>query len=234
MNYRKITDFDKLSHQVKIKFNNLDLFKLSFTHKSYLNEAKKGTESNERLEFLGDSILSFLVTSYLYENYPGLQEGELTNLRASVVKTSALAKISKDLNLGSFLFLSRGEEEGGGRTNPSILADTFESLLGAIYLDSGLANVKKILAKTLFIILPKIIREKSYKDAKSLFQELIQEKVKASPTYSVIHQEGPDHAKSFTIGVYVENNLQATGRGKSKQDAEQDAARQALEAWHKK
>jgi ribonuclease-3 len=186
------------------------------------------------LEFLGDSILSYLVSEYLYKKFADLPEGELTNLRSSVVKTATLASIAKSLNLGDCLFLSRGEEESGGRGNPSLLADTFEALLGAIYLDLGLSAVVAVLNKFLFPLLPKIMKEKSYKDDKSTFQELVQEVTKFSPIYKVLREEGPDHAKKFTVGVYVGNNLWGEGNGKSKHEAEQVAATSALEKWRKK
>jgi len=226
-------NLEQLVSLLGIPFRNTTI-KQAFIHRSYLNESKKATTSNERLEFLGDSILSYLVSDYLYRNYPNLPEGELTNLRSSVVKTSTLAALAKSLNLGSYLLLSRGEEESGGRDNPSILADTFESFLGAIYLDQGISACLKILNKILFPLLPKILKEKLYKDAKSSFQEIVQEVSKISPIYKVTAEKGPDHAKLFTIAVMVGNTLWAIGKGKSKQEGEQDAARAALEKWNSK
>lgn len=223
-----------LAKNLEITFKNTDLIAQSFIHRSYLNETRSIRQSNERLEFLGDSILSFLVSQYLYKNYKDFTEGELTNLRSSIVKTSTLAKVAKDLGLGTQLLLSKGEEEGGGRINPSILADTFEALLGAIFLDLGLPPVEKILNKLLFPLLPKILAEKSYKDAKSIFQETVQEQTKVSPNYKVLSEKGPDHAKEFTVGVYVGNALWGTGVGKSKQEGETKAAAAALEKWSKK
>jgi ribonuclease III len=227
-------DTDKIKSQLKIVFNNNALLSQSFIHRSYLNESKKTIESNERLEFLGDSILSFVVSEYLYEKYPDAPEGELTNFRSSIVKTSSLALISKKLNLGEYLSLSRGEEESGGRNNPSILADTLEALFGAIFLDQGLENVKKVICENLIeALLPKILNDKSYKDAKSSFQEKVQEKIKSSPLYKVIKEDGPDHAKIFTVAVLVEGKVIASGSGRNKQEAEQTAANKALENWMK-
>ena len=226
--------FEKLIKLLGIQFKNPELLKQAFVHRSYLNESKKTLTSNERLEFLGDSILSFLVSEYLYKTYEDLPEGELTNLRSSIVKTEALAEIALKLSLGDCLYLSKGEEEGGGRKNPSILADTFEALLGAIFLDIGLTPVKKIINEQLLPILPKIIAEKTYKDAKSNFQEMVQETVKLSPVYKVIQEAGPDHAKRFTVGVYVEEKLWGKGEGRSKQEAEQKAAMSGLEKWSRK
>lgn len=227
-------DPTKLSLKTGIKFINEKIIHQAFIHRSYLNESKTFNNSNERLEFLGDSILSLLVSEYLYKVYPDFSEGELTNLRSSVVKTSTLAAISKSLDLGNHLHLSRGEEDGGGRDNPSILADTFEALLGSIYLDQGISSAKKILESFLFPLLPKILRDKTYKDAKSEFQEMVQEKTKESPIYKVLTQKGPDHAKEFMVGVYVDNVLYGTGTGKSKQIAEMKAAKSALEKWKEK
>lgn len=226
--------FDILSEKLGITFKNTALIKQAFIHRSYLNEARNTRQSNERLEFLGDSILSFLVSQYLYKNYKDFTEGELTNLRSSIVKTTTLAKVAKDLKLGTLLLLSRGEEEGGGRINPSMLADTFEALLGAIFLDGGLAPVEKILNELLFPLLSRILAEKSYKDAKSIFQETVQEETKISPSYKVLSEKGPDHAKEFTVGVYVGNTLRGVGMGKSKQIAQMKAATAALEKWSKK
>lgn len=223
-----------LSKKLKITFQNPTTISQAFIHRSFLNEVKTTPQSNERLEFLGDSILSFLVSEYLYTSYPDITEGELTNLRSSIVKTTTLAQVAKELDLGAFLLLSRGEEEGGGRSNPSILADTFEALLGAIYLDLGLKPVSKMLANFLFPLLSKILADKTYKDAKSLFQELVQEETKISPNYKVISEKGPDHAKEFTVGVYVGNKLYGTGVGRSKQTGETMAAKSALEKWEKK
>ncbi|KKR32221.1 MAG: Ribonuclease 3, partial [Candidatus Gottesmanbacteria bacterium GW2011_GWC2_39_8] len=216
-----------------VKFKDEDLIRKAFIHRSYLNEAKETMESNERLEFLGDSILSFLVSSYLYKEFPDKPEGELTNLRSAIVKTKTLALISQKLELGKYLYLSRGEEEGGGRNNTSLLADTFEAFIGAIFLDSGIEEPRKILNQFLFPLLGDILENKLYKDAKSSFQEEVQEKTRISPVYKVMKEEGPDHAKKFTVGVYVGDKLYGTGDGRNKQEAEQEAARSALEKYHK-
>lgn len=229
-----MTDVEEVVKNLKIKFKNKTLINQAFIHRSYLNEAKEKISSNERLEFLGDCILSFLVSRYLYLQYPKLPEGELTNLRSSVVKTSTLAAIAKKMNLGKYLKLSHGEEEGGGRSNPSILADTFEAFLGAVFLDTGLPSVETILNEHLFILITRIYKEKSYKDAKSTFQEMVQGTNKLSPLYKVISEKGPDHAKEFTIGAYVHSVLWGTGLGKNKQEAEQKAALSAIEKWMKK
>lgn len=226
--------YQKLFSKLNISFKEQNLVDQVFTHRSYLNEAKKQLSSNERLEFLGDSILSFLVSEHLYNNYPELPEGELTNLRSSIVKTKTLALAAEELDLGNYLFLSKGEEEGGGRKNSSLLADTFEALLGAVYLSSGLNNVKSIITSFLLPKLTKIIEEKEYKDAKSSFQELVQDIYRVSPNYKVLEETGPDHSKQFTVGVYVNDTLFGKGQGKSKQEAEQVAAHVALEKCNRK
>ncbi len=219
---------------LNIKFTHEELLERAFNHRSYLNETKNKIESNERLEFLGDTVLSFLVSDFLYNSYPLYSEGYLTNLRSSLVKTTTLVKIAQTLHLGNYLKLSKGEEESGGRNNSSLLADTFEALIGAIFLDLGLKTTKKIIEKLMFPLVPGIIKDKSYKDSKSTFQEMVQESTKNSPLYQVVKETGPDHAKEFTVGVYVNSKLLGTGTGKNKQEAEQFAAANALENWNKK
>ena len=227
-------DLSKLEKELGITFKDKATIRQAFIHRSYLNEARKKIPSNERLEFLGDSILSYLISEYLYRNYPKLPEGELTNLRSSVVKTSTLSDSAKQLNLGKYLKLSHGEEESDGRLNTSILADTFEALLGAVFIDGGLPPVTAILKKILFVLIPKIYKDKSYKDAKSSFQEIVQNEVKTSPVYRVVEEKGPDHAKQFTVGVFVNDSKWGEGMGKNKQEAEQHAATDALEKWRQK
>lgn len=214
-------------------FKNKKLWQQAFTHRSYLNEAKQQTESNERLEFLGDSILSFIVSQYLYRTYPNFAEGILTNLRSLLVNTKSLAKEADKLDFGKFLLLSKGEEESKGRQNPSLLADCFEAFCGALFLDQGLDAVEKFLSETILTKTQAIVEKKSFKDPKSLLQEYVQAKKQNSPTYVVLEEEGPAHAKTFTIGVYVGNELLGTGKGKSKQEAQENAAIVALEKTSK-
>ncbi len=225
--------FEDLQKSLKISFKNDSLLKQAFIHRSYLNETKLTLESNERLEFLGDSILSFLISDYLYKTFPQLPEGSLTSLRSAVVNTKSLADCAKTLFLGKLLKLSRGEDEGGGRENISILADTFEALIGAVFLDTDLKTVKRITLTHLTPRLKEVIENKTYKDPKSTFQEVVQEKLRISPTYKVIKEVGPDHSKIFTVGVFVADTLYGTGQGKNKQEGEQNAASHALAAWLK-
>jgi len=211
------------------KFNNQDLLRLAFIHRSYLNESKMASESNERLEFLGDSILSFVVSDHLYNTYPDFDEGILTNLRSLVVNTKSLAKMAKKLNFGENLMLSRGEEESGGRENESILANTFEAVIGALFLDQGIEAIKKFLYEVLIPEIEEYVQRKVFKDPKSLLQEYVQARKQSSPVYKVLYEEGPAHAKKFTIGVFVGEIQVGEGKGKSKQEAEEHAAEQALE-----
>ncbi|MBI3069967.1 MAG: ribonuclease III [Candidatus Levybacteria bacterium] len=215
-------------------FKNQKLFLQAFTHRSYLNEAKEKMESNERLEFLGDSILSFVVSDFLYKKYPHFPEGTLTNLRSRLVNTKTLAQVAKELDFGSLLRLSKGEEESKGRQNQSLLADSFEAFIGALFLDQGIQKVSAFLATILLIKADEFVEKKSFKDAKSLLQEYVQAKKQNSPLYKVLSEEGPPHAKVFTVGVYVQNKLIAKGKGNSKQEAEKQSAELALETLFKK
>lgn len=221
-----------LEKKLNLSFKKRRVFKQAFIHRSYLNEVKeKGLSSNERLEFLGDAVLAFLTSAFLYQNFPEKEEGELTNLRSAIVCTKSLSQMAKRLKLGQLLKLSRGEEKEGGRENPSILANTFEAFLGAIYLDRGILAANCFLEKNLFPYAKEVIAKESLKDPKSLFQEIVQEKIKISPVYKVLKEKGPDHAKKFKVGVYVEEKLFGVGLGKSKQEAEEEAAREAIEKW---
>lgn len=217
-----------------LRFKNPKLKEAAFIHRSFLNEnPNRDITSNERLEFLGDAILSFLVSDYLYKKFPDYNEGQLTNFRSALVRTEALANLAKKLDLGQELKLSRGEEETGGRTNPSLLANATEALIGSLYLDQGLEAVQKFLEDNLLPALNQIIKTHAYKDAKSMLQEIIQEKSQASPIYKILKTEGPDHAKSFQVGAFLGKKLLGVGKGKSKQKAEQEAAKTALENWTK-
>lgn len=210
------------------KFKNQRLFKQAFTHRSYLNEVREILASNERLEFLGDSIVSFAVSEYLYKKYPGFNEGTLTNLRSLLVNTKTLSQIAKELNFGNFLLLSKGEEESKGRENASLLENSFEAFIGALYLDQGLTSVSKFLEKKLLYKSDYLVQKKEFKDPKSLLQEKIQAKKYSSPLYKVLDESGPAHAKIFTIGAFIQGKMVGTGKGKSKQIAEENAAKEAL------
>ncbi len=217
-----------LQEKIKVKFKNPQFLSLALTHRSYLNENRQLKSSNERLEFLGDAILEYWVSQKLYSLFPHFDEGQLTNLRSLIVCTENLAEISMSFDLGSFILLSRGEATHSGRQNISLLADTFESLIGAIHLDQGYKSTEKFL-NHFFDKNIKILSEKNiYKDPKSLFQEIAQSKRGVTPKYQLISESGPDHQKIFKIGLLLNEELIATGEGNSKQKAEEDAATKAV------
>lgn len=224
---------DDLQTTIGVQFTDKELLTRAFIHRSHLNEARHLRSSNERLEFLGDAVLSFLTSEFLYTKYPDFPEGTLTNIRSSLVKTDSLASVAKDLSLGELLLLSHGEEASGGRNNQSLLADAFEALLGALYLDQNIETVRTFLTRFLFAHADAIVATKSYLDYKSLFQELVQQDSRVSPTYLVTKSEGPDHAKTFWVAATVNGTAVSEGIGKSKQEAEQKAAQNALEKMGK-
>jgi ribonuclease-3 len=214
---------------IGIKFNDRALLEQALVHRSLLNEsANRNLVSNERLEFLGDAILSLIASEFLYKEFPKSSEGDLTNLRASLVRTQTLALVAKKINLTDHLKLSKGEEEQGGRENTGILADCFEAVLGAIYLDQGLLVTRDFISRTLFPLLKEILTNGSFKDFKSHLQETIQAKEKISPSYRVIKSLGPDHDRIFTVGVYLRRKKLGQGSGHSKHEAQQQAAQNAL------
>lgn len=222
-------NFDNLLSKLNVKFKDPKILAQVFYHRSYLNEVKLDIQSNERLEFLGDSVLSLLITEHLYLSRPNDAEGELTALRAYIVKTKSLSQAAKNLNLGSYLLFSKGEELGGGRENPQLLANTYEALLGAIYLDLGLDTAKSVIRETLLSFFKSELEGGAPKDAKSSLQEIVQEKFKQSPKYKIIQTSGPDHAKQFIVAVYIGEKEMGQGRGGSKQIAEEQSALQALQ-----
>jgi len=225
-------NWEKLEKEIGVKFNNKDLLRQAFVHRSYLNEHRDfKLFHNERLEFLGDAVLELVVTEYLYQNYPN-PEGELTNWRAALVRGETISKVARRLGFNDYLYLSRGEAKSVGRARDLILANTFEALVGAIYLDKGFEAAKNFIHKHLIPELPGIIKKKLYIDTKSRFQEEAQEKVKITPVYKVLKEEGPDHNKIFTVGVYLEDKLVGKGKGPNKQMAELEAAKDALKNYH--
>lgn len=219
----------QLEKNLGIKFKNKNLIIQAVTHRSYLNEHPEfKLEHNERLEFLGDAVLELVVTEYLYKNYSN-PEGELTNWRASLVNRVSLAEMSENLEVASFLSMSRGEsKDKNPKARQYILANAAEAIIGAIYLDQGMAKTKKFLQKNIISKLEEIIAKKLYIDAKSNFQERAQEKMGVTPQYKVMESSGPDHNKTFKVGIYLEKELIATGTGLSKQEAQTKAAQNAL------
>lgn len=222
-------DFSALEKKLKVSFKNKDLLAQAFTHRSYLNENPKfRLFHNERLEFLGDAVLEHVVTEFLYLTYPDKLEGVLTSWRAALVNTKMLASVANRLNFNDFLLLSQGEEKEKGRSRQYILSDVFEAFVGALYLDQGLDSCKNFISANLIKELPNIIKKGLYRDAKSSYQEEAQEKFGITPTYKVLNETGPDHAKEFTVGVFLNEKLIAEGGGASKQEAEEAAAKKAL------
>ncbi len=227
-------DFEPFEKKLGLKFKNKDLLTQAFAHRSYLNENPSfHLEHNERLEFLGDAVLELVVTDHLYRDYPEKTEGDLTNWRAALVNAKMLTRVAEELGFNDFLLLSRGETKELGKARQYILANSFEALIGSIYLDSGYEPADKFIKKYLMAHLPDIIKNQLYKDAKSQFQEEVQEKEGITPTYKVVKEWGPDHAKKFIVGVFLEDKKVAEGEGSSKQEAEEDAARHALEETKK-
>ena len=227
-------DFDKTKQILGPDLDDENLFKTAFTHRSYLNEHHEcENPSNERLEFLGDAVLRLLSSEFLYKTYPEAPEGEMTNYRSSVVCTSSLAQEAKRMGYGSLLLLSNGEEASGGREREYILANTFEAVLGALYLDRGLEICRQFLEKELFSKISNIVDNDIFKDSKSQFQEMAQDKFGITPVYQIIDSWGPDHEKTFKMGVFIGKESWGIGEGKSKQRAEQAAAESGLKRMEK-
>lgn len=224
-----MTDFGAHAAKLGLIFANLDLLAEALTHRSYINENKGAKSHNERLEFLGDAVLELAVTHFLFEKFPTKPEGELTAYRASLVNTYSLADSAEAIGLNDMLLLSKGEARDTGRARQIILANAFEALLGAIYLDQGYAAAEAFIAKTLYPKIDDVIAKRAWQDAKSRFQEVAQEKRSTTPTYKTLKEEGPDHNKQFTVGVFLGKEKIAEGMGAAKQEAEQSAAQAALD-----
>ncbi len=223
-------DFSLLEKKLNINFKSKDLLITAFCHRSFLNENRDfRLDNNERLEFLGDAVLELIITEYLFLKFPDKREGELTNLRAALVNANMLYEVAKELDFDNFLLLSKGEEKDTGKGRRYILADTFEAFIGALYLDKGIEKCKDFLREYLFPKVEEILRDGKLKDAKSRFQEEAQERVKITPTYKVLEEWGPDHAKHFLVGIYLNDELVAKGEGSSKQEAEEEAAKKAIQ-----
>ena len=222
MDYREFEE--KLGH----RFHNKKYLITALTHSSYANEAKGKEESNERLEFLGDSVLGFVVADYLFKNYTQFPEGDLTKNRAALVCEKACCGFAKQIDLGNYLRLSHGEQNSGGRTRSSILADAFEAVIAAIYLDAGMEEARKFILRFVLPML-KAHKPKAFKDYKTALQEIIQQNPEEHLEYVLTGESGPDHDKHFTVEVHLHSNVMGKGGGRSKREAEQQAAREALE-----
>ena len=227
-------DFSLLQQRLNHAFRNLDLLVEAVTHRSYLNEHRDYLGNhNERLEFLGDAVLELASTDFLFKKFPAKPEGELTSYRAALVNTAALAERAQALGVGDFLLLSKGEARDTGRARDVILADALEAIIGAMYLDAGYAAAETFIVRIVCGHIDEVIAKGSYQDAKSRFQELAQEKRGITPRYETLSEVGPDHAKIFTVAVFVGEREMARGEGQSKQEAEQRAAESALSAMQK-
>lgn len=222
-------NFSEFEKKTKIVFKDKNLLKQAFIHRSYINEnGSVGLSHNERLEFLGDAVLELVVTDFLYKKYPSYTEGELTSVRSALVNAVIISSVAEGIGMNDYLLLSKGEAKDKGKARQYILANTYEAYMGALYLDQGYTAVEKFIAKTLLPKTDEIVNKKLWRDAKSLVQEKAQEFVNVTPAYKVLSETGPDHDKHFTVGIYFAKNLIAEGKGKSKQEAEQKAAEEAL------
>jgi len=219
---------EDLQKQIGYKTRDKGLYDLAFVHRSFVNESKDVNEHNERLEFLGDAVLELVSTTYLYDNFPDKLEGELTSWRAALVRKENLAAVAKELDFGSLLKLSRGEEKTGGRDKDYILANTLEAFIGALYLDQGYEKAKDFIDRHVLSRLDDILAAGLHIDAKSQLQEMAQEELGVTPVYELLADEGPDHDKTFLMGVKIGDDLAGQGKGSSKQAAEEEAARDAL------
>lgn len=224
-------DFSKFEDKAGVRFKDQNLLKQAFTHRSYINENRaSGLEHNERLEFLGDAVLELVITDYLYSHMKESDEGKLTAIRSALVNADTCAMIAQKLGSNDFLLLSKGEAKDTGRARQYILANTLEALIGALYLDQGYESARDFILKNFTPLIEEIIEAGKWIDAKSLFQEKAQELVGHTPIYKTIRETGPDHDKHFTVEVKVGSEVYGEGEGKSKQDAEQAAARNALDS----
>ncbi len=223
-------DLKTFQEKIGISFKDMGLLTQAFVHRSYINENKaSGLSHNERLEFLGDAVLELVITDFLYKEYETKAEGELTAYRSALVNADTCAGIATTLGINDYLLLSKGESKDTGRARQYILANALEALIGAIYLDQGYDSAKVFIENNFTPLIHKIISDGAFIDSKSLFQEKAQEFEGTTPSYKTVKESGPDHEKKFTVGVYIGKDLIATGEGKSKQDAEQIAAKKALE-----
>jgi ribonuclease III len=225
-------DLEKIEQTIGVTFRDKDLLHRAFTHRSYLNENQDIDRHNERLEYLGDAVLEFLVSKFLFNKYPDRAEGELTSFRSATVKTDTLAETARGLEFGEHLRMSRGEEKTGGRQKDYLLANTFEAVIGAIYLDQGIRPVESFLKRELFGQIDTIVKNRLDIDPKTRFQELAQDHQRVTPSYELLSEKGPDHEKTFTMAVYLGEEEYGRGTGQSKQRAEEQAAKEALKKIH--
>lgn len=224
-------DFSNFESAIGVNFKDKELLRQAFVHRSYINENRSaGLEHNERLEFLGDAVLQLVITDYLFKKYSDMHEGEMTSLRSVLVNADTCSEVAQKLGVNDFLLLSKGESKDAGRARQYILANTLEAIIGAIYLDQGYDRARDFIYKHITVLAEDIVNKRAWIDSKSFFQAKAQEHEGATPVYKTLSESGPDHDKKFVVGVFVNEEKFGSGEGKSKQDAEQEAARSALKA----
>ena len=226
---KKMSNIEDFEQKIGVNFQEKDLLLLALTHRSYVNEHKDTNSHNERLEFLGDAVLELITSDYLFNTYPDRTEGDLTSFRAALVRTESLANTAKEIGIGTYMRLSKGEEDTGGRDKSYLLANTFEAITGAIYLDQGYESARDFVYAHLLIKIEQIVEKRSDIDSKTKIQEISQARYKVTPVYVVVEEEGPDHDKRFTVVVKINDREIGRGFGTSKQKAEEDAATKGLE-----
>jgi len=227
---KQMEKFNDIQKNIGITFKNPQLLEIALTHRSYLNEHQGAKiENNERLEYLGDAVLELIISDYIFRKYPGKAEGELTSIRSAVVRTESLAEESRKLGVGENLQMSKGEKDSGGENKDYLLANAYEAVLGAIYLDSGMEECVNFVNRTLVPKIDRIVENNLFIDPKTQAQEIIQSRYKTTPTYVIVKEEGPDHDKKFTVALLINNKEKAQGQGTSKQKAEESAALAAIE-----
>jgi len=227
----RMKQLNSLQDRIKFKFSDIKLLNKALTHRSYANENSETLKHNERLEFLGDSVLDILVSDYLVHEYSEFAEGTLSKIRAAVVNETCLAKLAKNIKLGNYLLLGRGEDLSGGREKASILADTFEALAGAVFCDGRFDAASNIFLPLLIVEIKQTAKSWSFRDFKSDLQEYTQNKLVGIPSYKVVREIGPDHAKQFEVVVIIKNEVEGKGFGRSKKEAEQAAAKMAMKNY---
>ncbi|NIQ00263.1 MAG: ribonuclease III [Nitrospinaceae bacterium] len=228
----RIEELVPLQKQIGYTFRNSQLLDKALTHKSYVNESTFPLKDNERLEFLGDSVLDLIISEFMVRTYPDFLEGTLSKIRASVVNESCLAQMARDIELGQYLRLGKGEESSGGREKSSLLANAYEAMAGAVFLDSNLKTAQEIFLPVLKSQIENYFETSGFQDFKSDLQEYTQTRFGCTPQYTIVGETGPDHAKSFEVTVKVQDEIRGAGKGKSKKEAEQAAARAALESFN--
>lgn len=225
-------NIDELERRIGYIFKDTNLLITALTHSSYANENRHGISDNERLEFLGDSVLELVIADYLYGMFEQYKEGDLTKIRASIVSEGSLAEIARSIELGEFLYLGKGEANTGGRNRDSILADAVEAIIGAVYLEAGISKASELIIHLFTPIIKKSFEGKGFQDYKTQLQEILQKNSDKGLNYHVIEEKGPDHNKEFVVEVHHNGQVIGTGKGKSKKEAEQQAAKEALKKIH--